>query len=90
MLWLWLRPWPQLFQPLAWELPYAAGVVIKREKKNQSSRCGTAEMNLTSIHEDTGLSPGLAIAWEPPRAADTVLKKKKKKMSVSLCPPVYS
>ena len=26
----------------------------------QSSHCGTAEMNLTSNHEDTGLIPGLA------------------------------
>jgi len=26
----------------------------------RSSYCGTAEMNLTSIHEDLGLIPGLA------------------------------
>ena len=26
----------------------------------QSSPCGTAETNLTSIHEDVGLIPGLA------------------------------
>ena len=25
----------------------------------ESSHCGSAEMNLTSIHEDTGLIPGL-------------------------------
>ena len=25
-----------------------------------SSHCGTVEMNLTSIHEDVGLNPGLA------------------------------
>ena len=25
-----------------------------------SSRCGSSETNLTSIHEDTGLIPGLA------------------------------
>ena len=27
---------------------------------NRSSHCGSAETNLTSIHEDTGLTPGLA------------------------------
>ena len=26
----------------------------------RSSHCGTVEMNLTSIHEDAGLIPGLA------------------------------
>ena len=29
-------------------------------QKNRSSRHGLAEMNLTSIHEDSGLIPGLA------------------------------
>ena len=55
--------------PLAWELPYAVGVALKRKKLNKnkinyrtlrSSHCGGAETNLTSIHEDTGLIPGLA------------------------------
>ena len=32
------------------------------KKLNQgSSHCGAAETNLTSIHEDTGLIPGLAL-----------------------------
>ena len=34
LLWLWL--WPEAvapIQPLAWELPYAAGAVLKSEKK---------------------------------------------------------
>ena len=30
------------------------------QKTVDSSHCGLAEMNLTSIHEDTGLIPGLA------------------------------
>ena len=29
-------------------------------KTNRSSRCGSAETNLTSIHEDTGSIPDLA------------------------------
>ena len=32
----------------------------KQKKKQRSSRCGTEEMNPTSIHEDEGLIPGLA------------------------------
>ena len=32
----------------------------KKKKKTQSSCCGTAKRNLTSIHEDMGSSPGLA------------------------------
>ena len=32
----------------------------EREKERGNSSCGSAEMNLTSIHEDTGMIPGLA------------------------------
>ena len=56
-------------QPLAQEFSYAPGVAIKFKKremqtekekgKKRSSRCGIAEMNLTSIHEDSGSIPGL-------------------------------
>ena len=39
----------------------AINIEIRYKKKNrQSSRRGSAEMNLTSIHEDTGYIPGLA------------------------------
>ena len=34
-------------------------IIIKLQKCG-SSRCGTAEMNPTSIHEDSGSIPGLA------------------------------
>ena len=48
-------------RPLAWEPPYAAGVALKNKKKdNGSSRCGSAETNLTGIHEDEDLISGLS------------------------------
>ena len=44
-----------LFQPLSRDLSHAAGTAIKqRNKKEWSSCCGSAEMNLTSVHQDTG------------------------------------
>ena len=33
---------------------------LKKRSKTESSSCGSAETNLTGIHEDTGLIPGLA------------------------------
>ena len=34
LLWLWCRPAaPALIRPLAWELPYAVGAVLKRQKQ---------------------------------------------------------
>ena len=34
LLWLWLRPSATaLIQPLAWELPYVAGVALESQKK---------------------------------------------------------
>ena len=32
--------------------------LFKKKKKNRSSSCGLAVMNLTSIHGDVGLIPG--------------------------------
>ena len=33
---------------------------LGNKRPGRSSHCGTAEMNLTRIHEDTGSIPGLA------------------------------
>ena len=52
LLWLWCRSAAAApIQPLAWELPYALGVVLKKKKKRKekkkrrrmgSSHCGTS------------------------------------------------
>ena len=46
-------------QSLAQELPHAEDVA-ERKRKMRSSLCGSAVMNLTSIHENSGSIPGLA------------------------------
>ena len=39
MLWLWCRlEAVSSIQPLAWELPYAAGVTLKKKKKRREGR----------------------------------------------------
>ena len=71
----WLAAEAQV-QSLAQEFPCAVGATPKwcnlqymnyistniylKGAGRRSSCCGTAEMNLTSIHEDGGLIPGLA------------------------------
>ena len=62
LLWLWYRQAAAApIQPLALELPYATdAVLLGKKKKKGSSRHGSVETNLTSIHEDTGSIPGLA------------------------------
>ena len=63
----------QWVQFMAQELPHAAGVAKKKKKKEKKERtpillfqkteklrCGSAVMNLTSIHEDADVIPGLA------------------------------
>ena len=73
LLWLWHRLAATApIRPLAWEPPYAAGAALKGQKtktktkqKNKQKKlfwdfcCGAVEMNLTSIHQDVGLIPGL-------------------------------
>ena len=43
---------------LSWKKKMLANVLVKRTQI-QSSRCGSVVTNLTSIHEDSGLIPGL-------------------------------
>ena len=39
LLWLWHRPAAaSLIQPLDWELPYAAGMALKRQKRKKKKR----------------------------------------------------
>ena len=39
LLWLWCRPAAMaLIRPLGWELPYAAGVALKRQKKKKKKK----------------------------------------------------
>ena len=63
---LWLRCRPvgtALIRPLAWELPYAEVVALKKKKKKikiqRVAIVAYQVKNLTSIHEDLGLIPGL-------------------------------
>ena len=40
LLWLWCRPAAiALIQPLAWELPYAMGMALKRPKRKNKKKC---------------------------------------------------
>ena len=70
LLWLWHRPATVApVQSLAWELPYAEGVAIKRKRKKKTHRsfcCGSVVTNLTSIHEEVGSIPGLTQGVKDP------------------------
>ena len=57
LLWFWLFLYPRWVGSLV-----GKGASQQHVKtKLRSSYCGSAEMNLTSIHEDAGLNPGLRI-----------------------------
>ena len=53
LLWLGFNPWP-------WKLPYALGMAKKKKKKKSGVLIVAQRVtNLTCIHEDAGLIPGL-------------------------------
>ena len=52
-LWLWLAP-TALIQPLAWEVPFAAGAALKRGKKKKRRITGTYDCKLKFGIPDTG------------------------------------
>ena len=45
---------------VAWDIREDSKKKKKREREFRSSHCGSAVTNLTGIHEDMGLIPGLA------------------------------
>ena len=47
-------------QTLAWELPYASGVAIKKKSKIGVPVVAQQLTNLTSIHEDAGSIPDIS------------------------------
>ena len=75
LLGLWCRLWATaLIRPLAWETPYALGAALKRQKDIKkklktaicSSHQDSAVTKPTSMHEETGSTPGLAQWIEDP------------------------
>ena len=46
LLWLWCRP-ADLIQPLAWELPYAMDVALKRQRKKKKRTQGRMDLRLS-------------------------------------------
>ena len=60
LLWLWCRPEVIApIRPLAWELPYAAGAALKRQKRGVPVVAQWLT-NPTRNHECVGSIPGLA------------------------------
>ena len=45
LLWLWCKPTAKaLIRPLAWELPYASGVALKKKKKKFEFESGSTKL----------------------------------------------
>ncbi len=61
LLWLWRRPAATpLIPPLVWELPYAAGVALKKKKKKGVPVVAQWLTNPTRNDEVAGSVPALA------------------------------
>ena len=61
LLWLWRRPAAvALIRPLAWEPPYATGVVLKSKNKNKNKNktkqktCGDSYLSVAARDGDVG------------------------------------
>ena len=60
LLWLWRGQVATApIRPLAWEPPYAEGVALEKAKRQKQTNKQTKKKP-TSIHDDSGLIPGLA------------------------------
>ena len=60
-LWLWCRPAAAApIQPLAWELPYAAGTALKRQKEKRKKK-NTKKQKLTSLSALCEISPRFSV-----------------------------
>ena len=65
LMWLWCRPAAAaLIPPLAWELPYATGKALKKQKKNQQQKIITAILTFSIHHLDQ--STAINIKARPP------------------------
>ena len=64
LLWLWGRPAAAApIQPLAWELPYASGVALKRKKEKEKEQLVLTQSSCSKLPSRIGaLGEGLAIS----------------------------
>ena len=73
LLWLWYRLAATIpTRPLAWELPYAVGVALKRKKKNHG-RVWMAEFPVPQVAKVAMKQRGSSRVWSVPVTAQNLL-----------------